>query len=107
MLYELHHLAGRANDPDLTGRVCRNCHAKQTEALRAGGVSMGAPPSALHRLAALLGGAAEFLAHLAASLTGWSRWLLLLIGWLDDTLPDWAGQLAALPAARQLTPVLS
>ncbi len=105
VLYELHHVAGRANEPDLTARLCRNCHAKQTEALRAGGVSMEPPATALHRLAALLGGLAEFLAHLAASLTGWSRFLHLLIDWLDEQLPTWRNAIGQLVPARLLAPL--
>lgn len=105
LLYELHHIAGRANEPDLTARLCRNCHAKQTEALRAGGVSMDPPPTPLHQLAALLGGLAEFVAHLAASLTGWSRFVILLIDGLDEQFPAWRDGIDQLVPARLLAPL--
>jgi len=39
-LLEQHHIGGRNHDTDLTGPLCRNCHAKAHEALRVGGVDL-------------------------------------------------------------------
>ena len=39
-LLEGHHVLGVSNDPNLRVPVCRNCHAKTTEAMRAAGVDL-------------------------------------------------------------------
>jgi hypothetical protein len=66
-LLERHHLAGRANDPDLTVVVCRNHHARLSEAQRDSGVDLLEDPSRpqAQRTAALLRGLAD-LAELSA-----------------------------------------
>jgi hypothetical protein len=39
-LLEKHHLFGKANDPEATLILCRNCHGEITEANRDAGISM-------------------------------------------------------------------
>ena len=57
-LLERHHVAGCANDADLTVVVCRNCHGELTEALRDAGVSMKGPPNPVIATIQLLRGLA-------------------------------------------------
>ena len=66
-LLERHHVAGCANDADLTVVVCRNCHGELTEALRDAGVSMEAPPNAVTATVQLLRSLAVFCDDLAHS----------------------------------------
>ena len=66
-LLERHHVAGRANDADLTVVVCRNCHGELTETLRDAGVSMEAPPNTVTATIQLLRGLAVLCDDLAHS----------------------------------------
>ena len=67
-LLERHHVAGRANDEDLTVVVCRNCHGELTEALRDAGVSMETPPNALITVVRMLRSLAVFFEALVRNL---------------------------------------
>jgi hypothetical protein len=71
-LLERHHLAGRANDPELTVVVCLNHHAILSELQRDSGIDLRADPnrSPARRTAALLRGLADLFQLLASSL----RW---------------------------------
>jgi hypothetical protein len=66
-LLERHHLAGRANDPQLTVVLCRNHHAQLSELQRDSGLDLHENPTrpAGERTAALLRGLAD-LAELSA-----------------------------------------
>ena len=61
-LLEAHHLGGVANDARLTVVVCRNCHARLTEAGRVDGVELDHDDDRplLERLEAVLRGQAAF-----------------------------------------------
>ncbi len=70
---EVHHLAGEANDADLTVVLCRNCHAIHHEALRDLGVDLTRDDRPrMDLLAAVLRGLASFFALLGASLLAWA-----------------------------------
>src|SRR4051812_21663153 len=71
-LLERHHLAGRANDSELTVVVCRNHHAQLSEAQRDSGTQLQQDRSRrpARRTAALLRGLADF-AELSAP--SWRR----------------------------------
>ncbi len=88
---EAHHLAGRANDPDMTAAVCLNCHRKLTNAQKDVGVPLAADPerSILERLVAWLRGLAVFCQHLARNLTDAAHQLERCIGGLDRDHPEW------------------
>jgi hypothetical protein len=88
-LLEAHHVCARANDPELTVVLCRNCHAEVTEGQRAAGVSFGAPPTVLHQFVAALASLAVFLLDLGQRLAAWSEALAALVPKLDLALPEW------------------
>ena len=67
-LLERHHVAGRANDADLTVVVCRNCHGELTEQCRDAGVSMEVPPNARIAVVRMLRGLVVFVEALIPSL---------------------------------------
>jgi hypothetical protein len=88
---EAHHLAGRANDPDMTADVCLNCHRKLTNAQRDCGVPLAADPqrSLLDRLVAWLRGLAVFCQHLAQNLLDTAHQLERCVAGLDREHPAW------------------
>jgi hypothetical protein len=90
-LLEHHHLAGEANDPELTVVVCRNDHAKLTEAQRVSGVELrrASERSSLARLEAVLCGLADFFVLLAQALRGWAAEIRATIKRLDEGWPGW------------------
>jgi hypothetical protein len=88
-LLEVHHVVGKANDPEATVVFCFNCHRKQTERMHANGTSLSAPPTFLHRLVAILLGLAAFFQMLAEQLTKHAKQLVTEIAGLDRTAPDW------------------
>jgi len=72
---EVHHVAGRVNDPDLTVVLCLNCHRRLSARLPFYGVVLtdsGSDPGAAERLVAVLRGIAAFLEQLAYALTVWA-----------------------------------
>ena len=64
-LIEQHHVLNRANESAITVPLCRNCHAKVTERLRAAGVPNQPPPTFLERLVAILRALGVFFRDLA------------------------------------------
>src|SRR5512139_1072810 len=56
-----HHVVGRAHDSELEIMLCRNCHAKETEALRDKGATMKPAATLLERLVAMFTALACFL----------------------------------------------
>jgi hypothetical protein len=88
---EAHHLAGRANDADMTADVCLNCHRKLTDAQRNSGVPLAADPqrSLLERLVGWLRGLAVFCQHLAQNLLDTAHQLERCIAGLDREYPAW------------------
>ncbi len=93
-LFERSHVAGEANEPELTAPQCLNCHRKKTEKDRDLGVSMQPPPTVLHRIAAALAGIGAFLVQLGETLLGYAQALIAIIAAFDVHFPDWRRQLA-------------
>jgi hypothetical protein len=60
-MLNVHHVAGKASSDDLTVTLCRNCHAKQTEAHRDVGLDASRPETLLHQLVSILRGLGQFL----------------------------------------------
>ena len=97
-VFERHHLAGEANEPDLTAPpLCRNCHARETEKLRDLGVSMDPPATALHRIATALAGIGSFLILLGQTLLGYAQGLRAVIEALDVHFDGWRNLTAVQP----------
>jgi hypothetical protein len=90
-LLERHHLAGAANDPLLIVTVCRNCHARLSEANRNSGIELRRDPErvSLERLVAVLLGLADFFELLMVSLRWWAEELGEAIARLDRDHPSW------------------
>jgi hypothetical protein len=86
---ESHHAVGRANDNGLTLPLCRNCHAAVTEGYRNAGVSLGLPPTFLHKLVAVLRALGSFLTTVGQRLATWAEALIRLMVRFDETLPEW------------------
>ena len=72
---EVHHVAGRSNDPDLTVVLCLNCHQQCSARMASRGIDLSAGPdrSVPERLVSVLRGLALFFEQLAAALTGWAH----------------------------------
>jgi len=62
---ELHHVAGRAHECDLTATLCKNCHGKATEGQLREEVELRATDTFLERIAAVFGSLAAFFRFLA------------------------------------------
>jgi len=89
-IFERHHPAGKANEPDLTAPpLCRNCHARETEKLRDLGVSMDPPATALHRIATALAGIGSFLMLLGETLLGYGQAISAMIAAFDVHFSSW------------------
>lgn len=83
-VFERHHPAGEANEPDLTAPpLCLNCHRRETEKHRDLGVSMDPPPTMVHSIAAALAGIGSFLILLGQTLLGYGQGLRAIIEALD------------------------
>ena len=97
-LLEGHHVLGVSNDPNLRVPVCRNCHAKTTEAMHAAGVDLRHIPSRtiLEVIVSILRALGAFFHALADTLFAWADRLLALIRALDTRYPQWR----ELPEAR-------
>jgi hypothetical protein len=74
---ELHHLAGRRNDPNLTVVLCLNCHRRISARMAFAGVDLGRDPTRTteERLVSLLRGLAVFFEQLAEALMLWAHQL--------------------------------
>jgi hypothetical protein len=93
-----HHLAGEANDPDATVRLCRNCHAKVTWMQMRSGIDLfhddgRAMPE---KLVQFLYGLAMMFSLLADVCERSADRLQTLVHQLDQNQPGWRG----LPAAE-------
>jgi len=86
---ERHHVCGKANDPDLTVPVCRNCHAILTEGQNAAGVTFTTPPTVLHQIAAALCSLFSMLHDLSEVGMTWAHALTNLADELDIAFPEW------------------
>jgi hypothetical protein len=97
-IFERHHPAGEANEPDLTAPpMCLNCHRRETEKLRDLGVSMDPPPTQLHRIATALGGIGSFLVLLGETLLGYAQTLGAIIVAFDVEFPSWRNLSVVIP----------
>jgi hypothetical protein len=72
-LLQLHHVDGRAHDPELVVPLCPNCHREVTEGLYQSGVSMRAAPSLNIRQASRLEALAVFFEHLVPAVRRWAE----------------------------------
>jgi hypothetical protein len=86
---ESHHIVGRANDEELTGVLCRNCHAEMTEGYRNAGVALNKPPTFLHALVAILRAFGAFFVRVGEKFAEWASRILSFIARLDASLPGW------------------
>jgi len=102
-----HHVAGHRNDPDLTVRICQNCHAAQHESMLTAGVQLRddttPPATMLDRLARMLGGAGVFLLVLGQRLVEWAMYLPSLVAALDTAVPEWRRVAAGVPGPEGIT----
>src|SRR5262249_1579968 len=73
---ELHHLAGKAYDTEVTVIVCRNCHRKQSDPAANAAAPAQADTPILERIGRYLLGLGDFFAQLAAKLTAYGKQLL-------------------------------
>jgi CRISPR/Cas system-associated protein Cas10 (large subunit of type III CRISPR-Cas system) len=73
---EMHHVAGRNFDAELTGPLCKACHAQVTENLRRANVDMRYTPDSVERVRRSLKATAVFLRMLAEALWRWAESLL-------------------------------
>lgn len=87
--FEQHHVFGRHLDPNITLRLCVSCHRETSEAMRAGGVSMGPHATLREALVAMLRALAVLFKQLAAALLAIAE--RLLNGELDDPFSPLTG----------------
>ena len=88
-IVQMHHVAGRHHDPDLTAVLCLNCHARATEALERAGVSMRPAPTLLERQIAIYKALAAFFRHLADAQLRQAAELERFVTALDAAHPGW------------------
>lgn len=69
---ELHHVVGRAREPDLVVPLCLNCHRRATEGLTQAGVEMIAETDTRLRVASTLDGLAAFFEMVVDALRKWA-----------------------------------
>jgi hypothetical protein len=85
-----HHNAGAANDAEMEGPVCANCHLKLHEDLRIAGIDLRRRPrTVVERIHAVLLGLAVFFRLLAERCAYWADRLAAFIRLLDRALPEW------------------
>ena len=90
---EMHHVLGRAHEPDVTAPVCTNCHRKESDRQIREEVPLSGTDNLPDRLAAILGALAAFLRSLADLLDRLADQVKAFIGNLDARLPDWRTEL--------------
>ncbi len=88
---EADHVAGIANDPDLTIPLCRGCHDAQTELRRTYGIDLRHQQSRPwpEVFVDVLTAIGLFLRSLGARLMDWAERLRALIAALDTHCPQW------------------
>ncbi len=94
-LLERHHVAVRANDPELTVPLCRNCHVTVTERQREVGAVLTPPSTILHQVAAALASLAAFFLSLGERCAAWAAALSGAIAGLDANYAGWQERLWA------------
>jgi len=92
---EVHHVAGRANDPKLTQILCRNCHRRMTVKHADLGVDMKQPETVLDLIIAVLRGCGTTVAGIAETLLWCADLLEFLLVALDTFHPQWRQMIAA------------
>ena len=95
ILIEQHHVLNRAYESAITVPVCRNCHAKETEQLRAAGVPNQPAPTLLERFVAFLRALGLFFQSLADACVRYANLLLDFITGLDARFHTWRTMEAA------------
>jgi hypothetical protein len=90
-LIEYNHVAGRANDPDLTVPMCLNCHARYSAMQRLNDVDLEWYPerTALDWVRDSAAQIAYLLRQLADVLELWAEALGTASAGLDDKYPFW------------------
>lgn len=88
-LLELHHVAGRSHERELVTPLCKNCHARATEAQLRGETQFGKTGNLLDRIAAIFGNIAAFFRFLADSCEKIAGELIAFVTSLDAGCPDW------------------
>ena len=89
-LLEAHHALGEANASDVIVVLCRNCHAKATEAQRdVEALPPGRAPSCFERLAFALRSLGSFFGLLAQWCHLMAAQLAQAVAALDKDQPDW------------------
>ena len=110
-ILEEHHVAGNANDPDLTVSLCLNCHRKMSARMPGFGVPLnrGARLTRLERAVGSLRGLAVFSEQLAPALLRCSFALLRSAFMLHspNSMPERASLLAATRAQTTLSTSLA
>jgi len=89
VLLELHHVLGRAHDPQIRILLCLNCHARATEGQLRNAVPMQPQDNFLYRLRAALRSVAAFLEEALAAVERWLKDLDDFISFLDTKCPTW------------------
>jgi hypothetical protein len=89
-LLENHHIAGMANDSEMTVVLCLTCHRKATEKQRLCGVELcHQPRNLLERLVNVLNGLASFFLLAGEILLNWAERLTKVLAGLDANHPGW------------------
>jgi hypothetical protein len=88
---EHHHVLGRLHAEEVTVRLCRNCHALETERMRDAGIPLQLNPQrhVIETVEAILLALATFLRSLAAALERHGSDLADLVPELDRAVPGW------------------
>ena len=89
---EGHHIAGKANDSDLTGNICFNCHAAVHEDLRTLEVPMRYKdgPTPIQRLVSLLLSVGSLLQDIGERLIAWAALMSSLVELNPNLIvPNW------------------
>ena len=87
--FEEHHVVGRNHDPDLTIRICPNCHKKVGAGVADSGASMKATPNILDRMVHVLRTLGAFFRMLGESFQSWAQEIENEIKRLTGANPDW------------------
>ena len=88
-LLELHHVAGRAHERELVTPLCKNCHARATEAQLRGDIPFNRTQNLLDRIVAIFQTVAAFFRFLADSCERIAGELVAFVASLDLGCPNW------------------